>query len=426
MERVVSTHVPFLNSPYGGYFRNEVPPEDEELTHIGPGTPAGEWFRRFWFPMFASEELKDLPKAIRILGEDLVVFRDRSGRVGLLELHCSHRGTSLEFGQIEERGIRCCYHAWLYDVDGKILETPGEPAESTLKDRLCHGAYPTVEHQGLVFAYMGPADKRPAFPLYDTYNMPGYHSRARMHNPWPCNWLQVMENVHDPAHLLFLHTIYGNQGFTADLSEPAELDFIESPLGMLKFDTRRFGDLVWVRMGDFIPPALHLGPGNTDSVEERYEKGLELPALMQWSIPLDDTHTQRFDLWYGLEGKEVYAGEATYGQQAGPYEERQRMPGDYDTQVSQRPIAVHAMEHLGVTDRGVIMGRNIVRRGIRDVRDGKDPLGVIRREGAVIPTYGHGRVLRVPPAPSWEADRQLLRETGRRVVEERIRERSPR
>ena len=138
---------------------------------MGPGTPAGEWFRRFWHPVFVADELGDLPKAIRILGKDLVIFHDRSGRVGLLELHCSHRGTSLEFGQIEEHGIRCCYHAWLYDVDGAILETPGEPADSTPKDRLCHGAYPTLEYNGLVFAYMGPPDKRPEFPSLDTHGM---------------------------------------------------------------------------------------------------------------------------------------------------------------------------------------------------------------------------------------------------------------
>ena len=139
----MTTNVPFLTAPYSGYLHSDVPPDDEEITRSGPGTPGGEWLRRFWQPVALSEELKDLPKAIRILNEDLVVFRDRSGRVGLLELHCSHRGTSLEFGQIEERGIRCCYHAWCYDVDGRILDTPGEPAESTLKDRLHHGAYPT-------------------------------------------------------------------------------------------------------------------------------------------------------------------------------------------------------------------------------------------------------------------------------------------
>ncbi len=186
----MATQPTFLNVPYGAYLHNEVPSEDAELTHVGPGTPGGEWFRRFWHPVAISDELKDLPVAVRILGEDLVVFRDRSGQVGLLELHCSHRGTSLEFGQIEERGIRCCYHAWLYDVDGKILETPGEPAESTLKDRLCHGAYPTHEYNGLVFAYMGPPEKRPEFPVFDTYEkMPKLGGKRLLTNVrlfWPC------------------------------------------------------------------------------------------------------------------------------------------------------------------------------------------------------------------------------------------------
>ena len=128
----MTTNVPFLSIPYGGYLHSEVPVEDTELTHVGPGTPGGEWFRRFWQPVALSSELKDLPKAIRILGEDLVIFRDRSGQVGLLELHCSHRGTSLEFGQVEEHGIRCCYHAWCFDVDGTILDTPGEPPDLSL------------------------------------------------------------------------------------------------------------------------------------------------------------------------------------------------------------------------------------------------------------------------------------------------------
>ena len=114
-----------------------------ELSHVGPDTPCGEYLRRFWQPICLSDELKDLPYRVRILGEELVAFRDRSGAVGLLELHCPHRGASLEYGLIDNKGIRCCYHGWLFAADGTILETPGEPAHSTLKDRLCHGAYPT-------------------------------------------------------------------------------------------------------------------------------------------------------------------------------------------------------------------------------------------------------------------------------------------
>ena len=111
--------------------------------------------------------MTDLPKSIKVLGEELVAFRDGLGNAGVLELHCSHRGTSLEYGQIESNGIRCCYHGWLFGVDGEILDTPGEPPESTFKERLCHGAYPVIEYKGLVFTYMGPPELRPPFPMYD-------------------------------------------------------------------------------------------------------------------------------------------------------------------------------------------------------------------------------------------------------------------
>src|SRR4029453_15359050 len=125
--------------PYGGYLLREVPPEDTELTRVGPGTPGGEYLRRFWQPVAFARELGDVPRRLRIMGEDLVIFRDRGGRVGLLHLHCLHRGTSLEYGVIGERGPPCCYHGWLFDVDGSVLETPGEPARSTYRHRICQG-----------------------------------------------------------------------------------------------------------------------------------------------------------------------------------------------------------------------------------------------------------------------------------------------
>src|SRR6266851_3373241 len=149
------TRAPFLKTRYGGYFHREIPEEDTELTHVGAGTPCGEYMRRFWQPICYSDALGDRPHRVKILGEELVAFRNAEGEAGVLELHCPHRGTSLEFGLVDTRGIRCCYHGWLFGVDGTILETPGEPADSTLKDRLCHGAYPVREHAGLVFAYMG-------------------------------------------------------------------------------------------------------------------------------------------------------------------------------------------------------------------------------------------------------------------------------
>src|SRR5438093_5512998 len=169
----MADRAPFLKTRYGGYFHRGVPAEDGELTHVGPDTPGGEYLRRFWQPVCFSDDLRDVPVRLTILGEELVAFRDLQGNVGLLELHCAHRGTSLEFGLVAERGIRCCYHGWLFGPDGAVLETPGEPAHSTLKDRLCQGAYPTHEYNGVVFAYLGPPDEPPPFPIYDCFERPG-------------------------------------------------------------------------------------------------------------------------------------------------------------------------------------------------------------------------------------------------------------
>ncbi len=140
--------------------------ENDLLTRVGPGTPAGEMLRRYWHPIAFINELKKRPLRRRLLGEDLVVFRDDRGRLGVLALRCSHRGTSLEFGHLEDGGLRCCYHGWLYDVGGKILEMPGEPADSTFWQRLRHPAYQVQELGGVIFAYLGP-EPAPLLPRYD-------------------------------------------------------------------------------------------------------------------------------------------------------------------------------------------------------------------------------------------------------------------
>ena len=411
---------PFLNTAYGAYYHRERPPADEELTRVGPGTPCGEYLRRFWQPVILSEELGDLPRRLRILGEDLVAFRDRRGAVGLLELHCPHRGTSLEFGLISERGIRCCYHGWLFDVDGTILETPGEPADSTLKDRLFHGAYPMREYQGLVFAYMGPPDRQPNFPILDTFDLPGYRLLARAPVIWECNWLQVKENSMDPAHLAFLHTLPGSQGFTEDLGALGEWDWMETPAGMVYIDTRRQGDRVWVRVADFIPPNIHQFPPNADPMAKRTT--INRPMATTWAVPLDDTHTMQIGYYRAPEGQEPRRG-AGFGQDASrPYDERQRVPGDYDAQTSiHGGLARHGLEHLASTDRGVTMLRNLIRQGIRAAENGEDPRHGTERNGSVIATFAHDRVVSgIPPAPTAEQDSRLLREVARNVVTEMV------
>jgi phenylpropionate dioxygenase-like ring-hydroxylating dioxygenase large terminal subunit len=415
------TRAPFLSTAYGAYHHRDRPPPDEELARVGPGTPCGEYLRRFWQPVILSEELGDLPRRLRILGEDLVAFRARRGAVGLLELHCPHRGTSLEFGLISEQGIRCCYHGWLFDVDGTILETPGEPADSTLKDRLFHGAYPVHEYQGLVFAYMGPPEQQPDFPILDTFDLPGYRLVARAPTIWECNWLQVKENSMDPAHLAFLHTLPGSQGFTEDLGALGEWDWMETPAGMVYIDTRRQGDRVWVRVADFIPPNIHQFPPNADPMAKR--TAVNRPMATTWAVPLDDAHTMQIGYYRAPEGQETRRG-AGFGQDASrPYEERQRIPGDYDAQVSiHGGLARHGLEHLASTDRGVTMLRNLIRRGIRATQNGEDPRPGAERSGRVIATFAHDRVVSgIPPASTAEEDSRLLREVARNVVTEMMR-----
>jgi nitrite reductase/ring-hydroxylating ferredoxin subunit len=416
----MATRVPFLDTAYAAYHHRERPAEDEELTHVGPGTPCGEYLRRFWQPIITAKELQDLPRRLRIMGEDLVAFRDKSGAVGLLELYCPHRGTSLEFGLVCEKGLRCCYHGWLFDVDGTILETPGEPPGSTLKDRLYHGAYPVLEYSGLVFAYMGPPDKKPDFPIFDTFDLPGYELVAMPGYVWPCNWLQVKENSMDPAHLAFLHTLPGSTGFTADLAALGEWDYMETPAGMVYIDTRRQGDRVWVRVADFIPPNIHQFPPNADPMRQR--TSINRPTATRWAVPIDDTHTMQIGFNRAPEGREVRR-EAGFGQDGNrPYEERQRVPGDYDAQVSiHGGISRHGLEHLASTDRGVTMLRNMIRRGIHAVQQGADPIHPSWRGGKAIPTYSQDRVVaEIPPAPTPEEDKRLLQEIGRKVVEQGI------
>jgi phenylpropionate dioxygenase-like ring-hydroxylating dioxygenase large terminal subunit len=410
----------FLNEPYGAYHHRGMPPEDEEMTRVGPGTPCGEYMRRFWHPVCLSEDLGELPKRIRILGEDLVAYRDKSGTVGVVELHCPHRGTSLEFGLIGDKGIRCPYHGWLFDCDGTILETPGEPADSTLKDKLFHGAYAVHEHAGLIFAYMGPPDMRPPFPMLDTFSLPGYQLVPRIPSLWPCNWLQVKENSMDPAHLQFLHTLPGSVGFVDDFKVQPEWDWMETPVGMVYIDTRRQDDLVWIRVADFIAPNIHQFPTNGEVLSARNSIGR--PEATIWAVPIDDNQTMLMGYYRAPEGK-VVRRDVGFGQDGSrSYEERQRVPGDYDAQISiHNGMSRHGLEHLASTDRGIIMMRNLLRRGIRAVANGEELDYRVLKNGSTISTYGQDRVVAgVAMAATPGDDRQLIREIARGVVVESL------
>ena len=427
---------PFLTKPHSAYYHREVPEEDAFLMHVGPGTPAGEYLRRFWQPVAFSENLKDLPVRIKVMGEDLVVFRDKSGQVGLLELHCNHRGTSLEYGKIEEHGIRCCYHGWLFDVDGRVLETPLEPANSTLKDRLCHGAYPVREAWGAVFAYMGPPEKMPDMPNFDLFELPGYTVQCGelgyVPNYKPCNWLHLVDNFADPLHEEILHASNsGIQFRTPDLQPLNELaiigeaEFVESPTGIITLDMRRVRDFVWVRNIEYIYPNIAILGQMPEWLPEFGPDEPEIhgiPGLVDWSVPIDDHQTMEFGLVLVPEGQQnLRVSKPTFANRGPrPYEEMQRWPGDYEAQVGQRSVARHGLEHLGVEDRGVTMMRKGIRRAIKAVQEGEDPPGLLQVRGGTIPTYGGDSCLNIPPAATEEEDKKMMRQLGRDVANRHI------
>lgn len=403
---------------YQGYHRREIPREDGRLTHTDPGTPMGELMRRYWQPVCLSAQLAEVPLAIRIMGEDLVAFRDGGGRVGVLHRHCTHRGASLEFGRIAERGIRCCYHGWHFDVDGTVIDTPGEPPGSSIKHNACQGAYPAREAHGLVFAYLGPPDAVPDFPDYDTFHLPGVElvPYSIKHD---CNWLQVHENLMDPLHAVFLHSRMGAVQLTAAWGEMPALEFLELGDRVCYVASRRIGDNVWVRFNE-------VGTPNFGQVGGFWEDGLaetffQRVGATRWTVPSDDRHSTIFGLRHfsdeleakGIGNKALVGVESLdiYGQTGHrPYDEMQRNTGDWEAEVSQRPIAIHALEHRGTTDRGVVLLRNHLLRALAA------PPAPVPAVSGIVPTYTSNTVMRVPP-PGGADDHATLKAVGRAVAE---------
>jgi nitrite reductase/ring-hydroxylating ferredoxin subunit len=385
-----------------------VPKEDERLTRVGFGTPMGELLRRAWQPVCLSSELADLPKRLQILGEDLVAFRDRKGRVGVLDLHCAHRGASLEYGRIEEAGLRCCYHGWLFSAGGRCLEQPGEPKTSTYKDEVTQPAYPVVEFGGLVFAYMGPPEHQPAFPLYDNLEQEGtvlsaYRNCSRGVVA-ECNWLQIQENVMDPVHTAFLHSTISTTHFTQAYAAIPTLDFKETENGMKYIRTAVLPNgRTFTRVQEIFMPNVRAVSEALVSNDPHVEKS----RVIGWWVPVDDTRTIGFHLEALLvvDGKPVPSSleTAPVGRTSGTtpgrssYEDTQRDPDDCEAQVSQRPIAVHALEHRGTTDRGIVMYRKLLWKALKDLEAGREPKGLSRGPGTQRVTVVAGNQIEAAP-----------------------------
>lgn len=367
-----------MKSAYG----LKIPEPDPVLTRVGPGTPCGELMRRYWQPVCLSADLKDLPKPVRILGEDLIAFRDGQGRTGLLFFRCSHRGTSLEYGRVEERGIRCCYHGWLYDVEGTVLEMPLEPASNSFLKKIQHPCYPIREFGGLVFAYMGPLDKMPEFPIYDVWRKEGGQLKGRMGprvgGPVNCNWLQAEENLMDALHTFWLHTLHSGPQFPSQTYgvNPDELRYEETDMGMRfvlarKLENGKWWDLIWEMI---MPLNVHLV--YTD------EPKTERARAVSYCVPIDDTHQLGASVrWFPDGEQEMLSGReqlAPGGRKNTSYEYTQRHPDDKEAVEGQGPIALHSLEHLVSSDKGVRMFRGILKNAIQAALQGEDPKGILR------------------------------------------------
>jgi len=397
---------------------------DAELTEVGPGTPCGEYLRHYWMPAAMTDQVRDLPYGLRILGEDLVLFREKGGRLGLVHRHCAHRNMSLEFGVIEEGGIRCSYHGWKYGLDGTVLETPCEPPESRVKDQTCLGAYPVVEYKGIAFTYMGPPDAMPPFPVFDTFDQEGDEMIPYLIES-PCNWLQIMENAWDPFHTVYLHTRAVRTQFIDAFSALPSIEYFERPFGGFYTNTRRVEDIVWIRVHDQMLPSFTQNGGHFPVPDgSRY---FGRCGLTRWVTPVDDTHALVIAWRHFRDGddprgltdktKVGYGKTDFYGQSDDrAYEERQRDPGDYDAWVSQGPKNIHAREYLAHTDRGVAKVRGQLRRAIRAVKKGKSVAQPSLVYEGTIPTYGGDTMLRIP-ARSGQDDTVLLKNVAHKVAE---------
>jgi nitrite reductase/ring-hydroxylating ferredoxin subunit len=406
---------------YRGYENRDTPPEDAELTHVGPGTPCGEYLRRFWHGIALSREVGDLPLAVRLFGEDLVLFRDGGGRIGLLHRHCAHRGASLEFGRIEDRGIRCCYHGWRWDVDGTLLEAPAEPANSPLFARVRQGGYPAFEYKGIVFAYLGPPEETPEFPVYDTFEIPDTVMEPYTCS-FPCNWLQVTENGIDPVHSMFLHTLVNGPQFADTWGVLGDVEYHEGAFAVYCTIARRVDAHIWTRVQENILPNVTQS-GAVHSIDGHSRRYFGRNTFFRWCVPVDDTHTkvvawanfgERTDptQWNTPDNIEILEQGEIFER---PAEERQRRPGDYEAMVGQGAIVVHAKENRGTSDKGVSLFRRRVRQDIRALAAGRRPAQPASFGPAPIPTWSGDNVLRIPACEGGD-DRALRAATMEKVV----------
>ncbi|WP_372659989.1 Rieske 2Fe-2S domain-containing protein [Hydrogenophaga sp.] len=458
--------------PYGGYFTNKEPGHDAELTEVGPGTPTGEYLRRFWHPVCMAIELTDTPRFLKILGEELVCFKDGSGHIGLLHAHCVHRGASLEYGKIEEHGISCCYHGMVFDVDGTCLRVPFPEGEEEEGERyrcsIRQGAYKAFERAGLIFAYMGPPQDEPPFPEWEgNFTVAEGDELVPYSNFQHCNWLQVQDNAADNYHTMALHAkrqVTGEhyQGTTFDevgaasMEVPPDMQFVpvHGGRGVACAGARRADDgHMFIRVQHQVLPNLSLHAYTSEDGKQK--KLFSRFHMVRWTVPVDDQNSKMmgwrvmgpgidtrgigdkslvgYESIDFLEGQVALRRPDRFGEykledvppipadhRARPnYKDCQYAPGDYEALVSQRPIALHALENPTKFDAGLYMFRKLLRDAVRgsNPKAGAEQFAAWLRDcGGEPNSYCSGNVFDLPIGRTREEEVTLRRHLARQVL----------
>ena len=368
------------------------------ITQTNPGTAMGNLMRRYWMPALLSAEIPEPdgpPVRVRMLGEDLVAFRDTQGRIGLIGEHCAHRGTSLFFGRNEECGLRCIYHGWKYDVDGNVLETPAEPADSDFRKKLRHTAYPTHEAAGVIYAYLGPRNQMPLFPNYEWTQVPlerTYVTKCLLE----CNYLQGLEGECDSSHLSFLHRAFNRDGnqplYQADAAPFYETE--DTDFGVRLIATRNTPEKQqYLRISSFVMPVYGCVPAGRAAGElDGYEIHVYVPA--------GDTSCWRYDIGFrrgravGEEEvhrrKQINADYARIRNARNDYLQDRHVQKDqtftgiqdflnHDACATESMGAIfdRSKEHLGASDKAVIAVRKFLLSTVKELQSGKEPPHVV-------------------------------------------------
>ena len=384
------------------------------MTRVGPGTPGGRLLRSYWQPAALVEELEGerRVKAVRLLGEDLVLFRDERGRYGLLDRHCPHRRADLSYGRREDGGLRCAFHGWLFDVDGRCVETPAEPEGSRLCESVRLASYPVVERCGILWAYLG-AGAPPAFPEFDCFVAPGEYTFA-FKGYWDCNWLQALEIGIDPAHASFLHRFEQDEDPGANYGRQFRAPSASSTLPMTRVLREYFRPKLEHETTDYGYRIFALRPIDERQTHVRvtnmvFPQTFVIPlspemTITQWHVPVDEggcywysmftafdkpvdkaaMRSQRVAMYAPPDYRPRSNRDNRYG--FDPQEQRtQTYTGmGFDINVhdqwaveSQGRIHDRTREYLGTSDRIIVAYRRLLLQQIERVARGEAPLMAI-------------------------------------------------